>query len=78
MLGLAPLGALAEEAGSAAAFTIGDIRVQGLQRVSPGTVFGLLPVNVGDRYDEYLARETRHLVQIRASLIIRRCCELSK
>lgn len=58
MLGLAPLGALAEDAGSAAAFTIGDIRVQGLQRVSPGTVFGLLPVNVGDRYDEYLARET--------------------
>ncbi|MFZ8914166.1 MAG: outer membrane protein assembly factor BamA, partial [Pseudomonadales bacterium] len=58
MLGLAPLGVLAEDAGSAAAFTIGDIRVQGLQRVSPGTVFGLLPVNVGDRYDEYLARET--------------------
>ncbi len=50
---------LAEEAApSAAQFTIGDIRVQGLQRVSPGTVFGLLPVNVGDRYDEYLARET--------------------
>ncbi|MGB0267858.1 MAG: outer membrane protein assembly factor BamA, partial [Pseudomonadales bacterium] len=58
MLGLAPLGAVAQDASSAAAFTIGDIRVQGLQRVSPGTVFGLLPVNVGDRYDEYLARET--------------------
>ncbi|MEE4299759.1 MAG: outer membrane protein assembly factor BamA [Pseudomonadales bacterium] len=33
-------------------FTIGDIRVQGLQRVSAGTVFNLLNVNVGDTIDE--------------------------
>ena len=31
-------------------FTVGDIRLQGLQRVSAGTVFNLLPVNVGDKF----------------------------
>jgi outer membrane protein insertion porin family len=29
-------------------FTVGDIRVQGLQRVSEGTVYNYLPVNIGD------------------------------
>lgn len=38
-------------------FTIGDIRVQGLQRVSAGTVFNLLKVNVGDTIDELDGRE---------------------
>jgi outer membrane protein insertion porin family len=38
-------------------FTISDIRVQGLQRVSAGTVFNLLPVNVGDSMDEIDGRE---------------------
>lgn len=33
-------------------FTIRDIRVEGLQRVEPGTVFASLPVRVGDRYDD--------------------------
>lgn len=33
-------------------FIISDIRVQGLQRVSAGSVFNLLPVNVGDRVDQ--------------------------
>ena len=33
-------------------FTVADIRVQGLQRVSAGTVFNLLNVNVGDTIDE--------------------------
>lgn len=47
----------AELAAPAAPFVVSDIRVQGLQRVSPGTVFGLLPVNVGDRLDEYTGRE---------------------
>jgi len=32
-------------------FRIGDIRVEGLQRVSPGTVFAALPLNVGDVVD---------------------------
>ena len=30
-------------------FTITDVRLQGLQRVSPGTVFNLIPVGVGDQ-----------------------------
>ena len=37
-------------------FTISDIRLQGLQRVSAGTVFNLLPVNVGDTVDEVAIR----------------------
>lgn len=46
-------------AGSALAdtFTISDIRLQGLQRVSAGTVFNLLPVNVGDTVDEVAIRD---------------------
>ena len=31
-------------------FTIEDIRIEGLQRVSPGTVFNYLPVKVGDEF----------------------------
>lgn len=38
-------------------FRIDDIRVQGLQRVSAGTVFNLLPANVGDFLDEVGTRE---------------------
>lgn len=38
-------------------FTISDIRLQGLQRVSAGTVFNLLPVNVGDTVDELALRQ---------------------
>ena len=34
------------------AFTIADIRVEGLQRISEGTVFNYLPVSLGDRLDE--------------------------
>ncbi|HRN76612.1 outer membrane protein assembly factor BamA [Ottowia sp.] len=33
-------------------FTVRDIRVEGLQRVEPGTVFGSLPVRVGETYDD--------------------------
>lgn len=32
-------------------FEISDVRLQGLQRVSAGTVFNLIPVSVGDRID---------------------------
>jgi outer membrane protein insertion porin family len=42
---------------AAHAFTISDIRLQGLQRVSAGTVFNLLPVNVGDTVDEVAIRQ---------------------
>ena len=33
-------------------FVISDVRVEGLQRVSAGTVFGAIPFNVGDDIDE--------------------------
>ena len=33
-------------------FTVRDIRIEGLQRVEPGTVFVSLPIRVGDVYDD--------------------------
>ena len=33
-------------------FTVRDIRVEGLQRIEPGTVFASLPLRVGDRYTD--------------------------
>lgn len=41
----------------AQAFTISDIRVEGLQRVPAGTVFGAVPVNVGDDVEPMEIRE---------------------
>ena len=38
-------------------FRVTDIRLQGLQRVSAGTVFNLLPVEVGDPVDAVAVRE---------------------
>ena len=47
---------------SAEVFQVDDIRIEGLQRVSAGTVFAALPVTVGDLIDEPLVREaTRSL-----------------
>ena len=39
-------------------FVVADIQLQGLQRVSAGTVFNILPVNVGDALDAIAVRET--------------------
>ena len=39
-------------------FTIEDIRIEGLQRVAPGTVFNYLPVKVGDEFDQRQATES--------------------
>jgi outer membrane protein insertion porin family len=33
-------------------FEVQDIRIEGLQRISPGTVFNYLPVKVGDQFTE--------------------------
>lgn len=33
-------------------FTVGDIRIEGLQRISEGTVYNYLPVNIGDLLDQ--------------------------
>lgn len=46
----------------AESFTISDIRVNGLQRVSAGSVFGALPLSVGDAVDDQrLVEATRAL-----------------
>ena len=51
-------------AGAAGAdeFTVSDIRLQGLQRVSPGTVFNMLPINVGNAIDEISVRQLIRLM----------------
>jgi len=38
-------------------FTVGDIRVEGLQRISEGTIYNYLPVNIGDRLDQRRIQE---------------------
>jgi outer membrane protein insertion porin family len=38
-------------------FTVGDIRVDGLQRISEGTVYNYLPVNIGDRLNAQRIQE---------------------
>jgi outer membrane protein insertion porin family len=40
--------AMAQQSGG---FVIRDIRVEGLQRISEGTVFNYLPINIGDQLD---------------------------
>ncbi len=48
---LLPLTAFADE------FVVGDMRVEGLQRISEGTVFNYLPVNIGDTVDDVRVQE---------------------
>lgn len=38
-------------------FIIEDIRVEGLQRITPGTVFNYLPMEVGDTFDDSRSSE---------------------
>lgn len=54
-LSLFATGVLAHAIGS---FTIEDIRIEGLQRVAPGTVFNYLPIKVGDDFDQRVATES--------------------
>lgn len=44
---------LSSLAQAAVPFKVTDIRLEGLQRIAPGTVFTYLPVAVGDRVDDY-------------------------
>lgn len=57
-LGLAALAFLFH-AGVAHAdeFVVRDMRVEGLQRISEGTVFNYLPINIGDRIDDLRIQE---------------------
>ena len=47
----------AEDVGVGERFVVADIQLQGLQRVSSGTVFNILPVNIGDTLDAVTVRE---------------------
>jgi outer membrane protein insertion porin family len=49
---LLPMTALAQSD-----FVVGDMRVEGLQRISEGTVFNYLPINIGDRVDKIRIQE---------------------
>src|SRR5580700_8555962 len=44
-------------ASATADFTVGDIKIEGLQRVSEGTVYNYLPVNIGDHLTPQRVRE---------------------
>src|SRR5512140_2445532 len=48
---------MAQASASDADFVVGDIRVEGLQRVSEGTVYNYLPVNIGDHRTATRVRE---------------------
>jgi len=50
-------GAMPALAQAPSGFTVGDIRVEGLQRISEGTVYNYLPVNIGDRLDQRRIQE---------------------
>lgn len=49
---LLPMVALAAEP-----FVVRDMRVEGLQRISEGTVFNYLPINIGDTIDDVRVQE---------------------
>jgi len=54
LLVLAPL--VFAQAARAESFVVSDIRVEGLQRISAGSVFAAMPIGVGDTVDEGLIR----------------------
>jgi outer membrane protein insertion porin family len=56
-LALSPFAHAQEIDPGDARFTVGDIRVEGLQRVSEGTVYNYLPVNIGDDLSTQRLRE---------------------
>ncbi len=52
LLQLLLLGLVASRAAHAGSFVVDDIQVKGLQRISAGTVFNYLPVNVGESFSD--------------------------
>lgn len=49
---LVSLAFVAQSAWAVDPFTVRDIRIEGLQRVEPGTVFVSMPIRVGDTYSD--------------------------
>ena len=54
---MAVLLLLAGGMSQAADFVVRDMRVEGLQRISEGTVFNYLPINIGDRVNDLRIQE---------------------
>ena len=54
---LIALSLLSMRAQAVEEFTIEDIRVEGLERITPGTIFNYLPVQVGDQFNDALSGE---------------------
>lgn len=54
------VSALLAATATAQVFTISDIRVEGIQRTEPGTVFSHLPFRVGDEYNPERGAEAIH------------------
>lgn len=63
------VSALMAASAAAQVFTITDIRVEGIQRTEPGTVFSHLPFRVGDEYNPERGAEAIH--QLYASGLFR-------
>jgi outer membrane protein insertion porin family len=62
LIGLIVLFLMTSTVSYAEDFQVSDIRIEGLQRVSAGTVFAALPISVGDTADDTTVREaTRSL-----------------
>jgi len=62
LIGLIVLFLMTSTGSYADDFQVSDIRIEGLQRVSAGTVFAALPISVGDTADDTTIREaTRSL-----------------
>lgn len=62
LIGLIVLFLMTSTGSYADDFQVSDIRIEGLQRVSAGTVFAALPISVGDTADDTTVREaTRSL-----------------
>jgi outer membrane protein insertion porin family len=57
VLALVGLGVTAISANAADSFVVRDIRLEGLQRIEPGTVFSYLPIKQGDTFSEDKASE---------------------
>ena len=57
MLALPPVAGAQASDSDGAAFEVRNLRVEGLQRISEGTVFNYLPINIGDTIDEIRVRE---------------------
>ena len=43
-------------------FVIEDIRVEGLKRITPGTVFNYFPMKVGDKFNDSISSLSSGLV----------------